>query len=157
MVVKYSQCSVSQDTLNTEMMLGIHQLTDYRFLSWASSISGFVWRRSKEGAFQISDIFSSVIVWSGKTWISNYYREGWGREGSDHPDSHALIWWLSALCFIFIAKVYAILLNILPGSCPSRLQYTSHPPVTHHITLRYWELLLKSGKKVFIHKQVSNV
>ena len=33
----------------------------------------------------------------------------------------------------------------------------SHPPVPHHITLRYWELLLKLGKKVFIHKPVTNV
>ena len=69
----------------------------------------------------------------------------------------------SCLCFIFIARVYAILLNILPSSCPSRHQYTSHPlmgshpPVPHHITLRYWELLLKLGKKVFIHKPVTNV
>ena len=70
----------------------------------------------------------------------------------------------SCLCFIFIAKVYAILLKILlflpilpPVHLPSPILMGSHPPVPHQITLRYWELLLELGKKVFIHKPVTNV
>ena len=44
-----------------------------------------------------------------------------------------------------------------PVHLPSPILIGSHPPVPHHITLRYWELLLKLGKKVFIHKPVTNV
>ena len=44
-----------------------------------------------------------------------------------------------------------------PVHLPSPIVIGSHPPVPHHITLRYWELLLKLGKKVFIHKPVTNV
>ena len=84
-------------------------------------------------------------------------------EGSEHPDSHNLIKWLLPL-FIFIAKVYAILLKIYPvpaplasSTPPFPILMGSLPPVPHQITLRYWELLLELGKKVFTHKPVTNV
>ena len=85
-------------------------------------------------------------------------------EGSEHPDSHTLIKWLLPLFYFHckslcnFAKNFTQFLPLLPPvHLPSPILMGSHPPVPHQITLRYWELLLKLGKKVFIHKPVTNV
>lgn len=85
-------------------------------------------------------------------------------EGSEHPDSHTPIKWLLPLFYFhckslcnFAKKFNPVPAPLASSTPPIPYSHEFPSPCPHQITLRYWELLLKLGKKVFIHKSVTNM